>query len=265
MRKLSLLIFGFSGLICVGFAAFIYQLWAMFTLHNDDSVLYQNQGAVFIPATKTTNHISENPNSTATKPPLMIDYSILPDYSHTARTKQFLESVYTKGYIGTHDNFQKILTDLKTDQIVSNMMLRKDEIAYLKTVNISSNMLSMTQIQKCKTLAQQLLLDIKSMSSSCTCSHEQKAVLNMTLSRLLYLNTLYEHELNKFNLVDPFYLKAKDPMSQGMPPSLDLLQSSILVEQAPEQVVSNSTVQKNEPAQAQSDETQSRQKSMAKL
>lgn len=223
MRNILFLTFGLSGLLCVGFAAFIYQLWAMFNFSDSGSGNLRSATGVFIPAAEDYQSYLDDELSTLEQP-MLVDFEVLPNYSHTAGTKRFLEAIYKDGYVGTHDNFQKLLGTLTTKQIVSNMMMRQDEIRYLNTVRITSNMLSMTQIQSCNKLVKGLLADLKSMSGSCMCSNDQIAVINLATNRLTYLTRIYEHELNKFSVTDPLHLQSIDPVSKGLSVNLERLE-----------------------------------------
>lgn len=198
-------------LLCIGLAAFVFQLWTIINIDQDESdVKGSKYNSVFVISSNENRNQSVK-TTDYTSPPLLIDYSILPDLATTIQTKKFFESLYTDGYIGKHDSFQQVLRNLKTKQILSNMLLRDDELTYLNTVKIRSNMLSMTQIQNCNKLVKQMLQDLKTMYMTCKCNSEQKSVINLSMGRLIYLTQAFENEFNKFSLMDPLLLQSIDP------------------------------------------------------
>lgn len=128
--------------------------------------------------------------------PISANYSILPVVANTSKTRKFLESIHALGIIGTHDNFQKKLVNLSTRQLLANMMLRRDEAAYLNTVSLTPNMLNEEQLIDCYNASIMMLKDLNTISQTYSCTQEQKAVLNIAMGRLTMLSYMLQKELN---------------------------------------------------------------------
>lgn len=213
MRKLLIIKLCFLVMLCIGLAAFVYQLWAILSSDTNTSDVKSSKY-------KAVNIISSNENqdqagSTTkfTSPPLLIDYSILPEVASTQDTKLFFENLYVAGYIGKNDSFQQVLRSLETEQILANILLRDDEVDYLNTVNIQPNMLSMSQIQSCNQMVKHLLQDLKIMCLSDQCNSEQQSVINLLMGRLTYLTQSFSGEFDKFQVMDPLLLHRMDPQN----------------------------------------------------
>lgn len=136
------------------------------------------------------------------QPTLFVNYSILPDLEDTAATKQFLEAIHTTGNIGRNNVFQDSLERLTIAQILSNMLLKPNVQAHLRTVGLTTNMLSTEQIKECYILSKALMRDLKSMYDHASCSQEQITVINTALGRLAFLNNSFKEDLMLYQAYD---------------------------------------------------------------
>lgn len=134
---------------------------------------------------------------------LFVNYAILPDLENTAQTKEFLENVYTTGYIGRNGSFQSMLGELSIGQLLANMMIRPNVISHLRTVQISPSMLTIEQLKSCYILSNILLNDLGNMYRFSDCCQEQITVINTAMRRLGFLKSLFREELESYHAFDP--------------------------------------------------------------
>lgn len=214
MRKLSIFTIGLTGLTCLGVIAFIYQFWVGDTVKFFDqssssfeqqTILLTRSEAAAVAHRDAINQMKANQqNQSRQTDTAMVDYTLLPDMPETVLAKKFLMSIRKNGYLGEHATFQRSLDQLNTTQILSNMMLMKDDALQLKTVLISSNMLNRQQLEASFAMCQHLLQDLKLMYDNFQCTKEQEKVMNVAFARLTYLTRIFSFELKKYETTSNF-------------------------------------------------------------
>lgn len=209
MRKISIFTIGLSGLTGLGLIAFVYQLFATDVIktlsHRTSS--FEQQTVIMTRSEAAAAAKREADNKLQERAKLqqgsivdtaIVNYEILPDMSETADAKSFLMSIRTLGYLGEHATFQRALDQLDTSQILSNMMLLKEDARKLRTVLITPNMLNRQQLELSYDMTQRLLQDLKLMYEQNECSNEQERIMNVALARLTYLTRMFSCELKKY-------------------------------------------------------------------
>lgn len=196
-------------MLCLGGIATLYQ---HYVVKQFQSTMPKSTRENFISLDQKVEYIPNKPQfeqpitdlavtPSANHMPKVINYSILPDYPETMHTKEFLKKIHALGSIGTHSVFQNNILHLNTQQLLANLMLRKDEAAYLDTVSLAPNMLSDTQVVNCYNAAISLIQDLKKMSDKCSCSSAQREAINVAVGRLTYLTIQLHKEIASIQIL----------------------------------------------------------------
>lgn len=190
-----------AALIVLGLAAFLYQFAELNNFEQTkQDVGRQTSIATVAEVNEVTANLPKLPTGIPEQP-WFVNYDLLPNDESTHATKEFFENLHHSGYVGEHGSFQESVGQLPTSNLLANMMLRKDEAHYLRTVSITPNMLTKQQLTKCYSLSQRMLHDLKYMSQNCDCTHDQHAVINLAVGRLTYLSRLIQQELAEYSYI----------------------------------------------------------------
>lgn len=201
MRKITTFTLGLLGMTFVGITALVYQFWVTTAIEPPRAP----QGDTAEEQWSEITHVDQTWQSlqgNIDEKSILIDYNILPDIEQTAHTKNYLTSIHRLGSFGKEVILLQQLDQIPAYRLLANMMLRRDEIAYLQAATVTPDMLSTTQLQSCYSLTRILLTDLKFMYEQCNCNHEQVKVMNAALGKLVYLTRLFGQELNKYHAFD---------------------------------------------------------------
>lgn len=212
MRKISNFTLGLIGLTVVVVTTLICQFWITSEIEHprmDRAKTAQQELAEQTHANESWQQLQSQESHKS----ILINYNILPDTVKTKETKRFLISVHIFGNLGSESIQLHSLDKIPPYRLLANMILRRDEIAYLNTTTITPDMLSTEQISSCYSLTRVLISDLKSMYEGCNCSHEQIMVMNAALGKLVYLTRLFGTELKKYSAFDVRNLNEEEARS----------------------------------------------------
>lgn len=223
MRKISNFTLGLTGLTIIGISTLVCNFWVSGDFESSSLKQSPTTQQEMADITKSNAEWQEIQQSESHKSTL-VNYQILPDIANTEETKDFLTLVHVFGNLNESVVTQNRLDAVPPYRLLANMLLRRDEIAYLKTTTISPDMLSFQQIQSCYSLTRVLIADLRSMYEQCNCNHEQIVVMNAALGKLVYLTRQFGTELNRyqaFNVNDLDEVQARNLLVKLTTPNTD--------------------------------------------